>query len=357
MMPAPGAWWARHFVGLAGVDAHRSAVRVLRIPLLLAVGWLLLLAPRPGLAQVPSPTVPLTIEEYVARLEKIQDRLAADPSPQGLERAQRSLAAIRKVRLHSGEEIAVAPLFGAPGSELDVAEARARLVLAQEQLAAADTDDTAARLEALAAVLARPEFGAQTSWWDEFLRWLERLLRRLAPDAAPSASELGRVATGAEWVGWLIIGIGVVAVVWLLSYWLRGFLRSFAASAELAQDGADSGAPASPAAARRLAVRDAERGDFRSAVRNLYLAALLTLEEHSLVVRDRSLTNREVLTRVPAVHPVRPALEPVVNTFDDVWYGVHEPDVATYERYSQAIDDLTSLAQEPERAGGEVGRS
>lgn len=356
MMPPPGAGRAQLVAKLPIAGAHQWAVWLWRLPLLLTLGWLLLLAPRPALAQVPSPTVPLTVEEYVARLAKIQDRLAADPSPQGLERAQRSLAAIRKVRLRSADEIAVAPLLGEPGSELEVEEARARLAAAQEQLAAVDTDDTAARLEALAAVLARPEFGAQPSWWDEFLSWLERLLRRLGPEATPSASELGRVATGAEWLGWLIIGLGVLAVVWLLSYWLRGFLRSFAASAELTQDGADSGAPVSPAAARRLAVRDAERGDFRSAVRNLYLAALLTLEEHNLVVRDRSLTNREVLTRVPAAHPVRPVLEPVVNTFDDVWYGVHEPDVATYESYSQAIDDLTSLAQEPERAGGEAVR-
>ena len=152
----------------------------------------------------------------------------------------------------------------------------------------------------------------------------------------------------------MLIGLGVAALVWLLSYWLRGFLRSFAANAELVQEPADAGLPATPSAARRYAARDAERGDFRNAVRHLYLAALLTLEEHNLVVRDRSLTNREVLTRVPAAHPVRPALEPVVATFDDVWYGVQEPDAATYESYTQAIDELTQLAESAERTAGEA---
>ncbi len=352
MNQEPGASRAR----LSG-RLQRTAIRLARLLTLLWLGWLLALSSQPVVAQVPSPTAPLTLDEYAARLRKAQDRLSADSSAEGMERAQRGLAGIAKVRLRSGVEISVAPLLGEPGSALSSTAARARLNAALDQLAASGADDTADRLAALATVLERPEFNVQPSWWDQFLRWLEQLLRRLAPDTAPSSSGVAGVATGAEWLGWLLIGLGAAALVWLLTYWLRGFLRSFAANAEVAQEPPDSGLPATPSAARRHAARDADRGDFRSAVRHLYLAALLTLEEHNLVVRDRSLTNREVLTRVPATHPVRPVLEPVVNTFDDVWYGVHEPNVATYERYSQAIDDLTSLAQEPERAGGEAGRS
>jgi hypothetical protein len=35
----------------------------------------------------------------------------------------------------------------------------------------------------------------------------------------------------------------------------------------------------------------------------------------------------------------------VVDTFDDVWYGVHEPDARTYEGYTRSIDQLETLAQ------------
>ena len=52
-----------------------------------------------------------------------------------------------------------------------------------------------------------------------------------------------------------------------------------------------------------------------------------------------------MLGRVPATHPVHAHLQPVVDTFDDVWYGIHEPDGQTYTAYLHAIDELESLAQ------------
>jgi hypothetical protein len=81
-------------------------------------------------------------------------------------------------------------------------------------------------------------------------------------------------------------------------------------------------------------------------VRNLYLSALLTLEQQDLVPADRSLTNREVLSRVGSAHPLRPHFQGVVETFDDVWYGVHEPDALTYAGYTHSIDELEALAQQ-----------
>jgi hypothetical protein len=36
----------------------------------------------------------------------------------------------------------------------------------------------------------------------------------------------------------------------------------------------------------------------------------------------------------------------VVDTFDDVWYGVHEPDAHTYAGYTRSIDELEALAQQ-----------
>ena len=102
--------------------------------------------------------------------------------------------------------------------------------------------------------------------------------------------------------------------------------------------------PRTPAEARARANTLAHAGDYRNGVRHLYLAALLTLEEHKLVTVDRTLTNRELLARVPAGHPIHPHLQPVVDTFDDVWYGVHQPDAATYASYARSIDALQSLA-------------
>ncbi len=73
------------------------------------------------------------------------------------------------------------------------------------------------------------------------------------------------------------------------------------------------------------------------------------MEEHGLVTHDRSLTNREVLATLAPEHPLRPHMQPVVETFDAVWYGVQEPDDLTYRSYTQAIDALESLARAQEK--------
>jgi hypothetical protein len=103
--------------------------------------------------------------------------------------------------------------------------------------------------------------------------------------------------------------------------------------------------PATPAAARQAAARSAEQGAYRTAVRYLYLAALLTLQERRLIPRDPSLTNRELLTRAPAHHPIRAPLGEVVAVFDEVWYGLREPDVAAFQRYQHVVHELETLAQ------------
>ncbi len=141
--------------------------------------------------------------------------------------------------------------------------------------------------------------------------------------------------------------LGIIAIVLLLAYWLRGLLSGFVANADADEDeDAADDLPQTPAEARQRAAGAANVGNYRSAVRNLYLAALLTLEQHGLVPADRSLTNREVLGRVDSTHPLRPHLQPVVETFDDVWYGVHEPDAGTYAAYAHSIDELETLAEQ-----------
>ena len=217
---------------------------------------------------------------------------------------------------------------------------------------AAATDNTATRLDVLAAVLAGPQFAAGDSWWDVFLRWLSEWWNRLfpEPESSPAGAALSQSAGDAIWSGISIVG--AIALVLLLAYWLRGFLGNFIGDAQAASaNGGADDLPQTPAEARRRAADRAAGGDYRDAVRNLYLSALLTLEQNGLVPADRSLTNREVLGRVQANHPVRPHLQPVVETFDEVWYGVHEPDDRTYRAYTRSIDELEALAQRPAKEG------
>jgi hypothetical protein len=122
-------------------------------------------------------------------------------------------------------------------------------------------------------------------------------------------------------------------------------LRSFVTDSRVDVLGDDDDLPRTAAEAREQARAAAESGFYRDAVRRLYLAALLQLSEHQLIPYERSLTNREVLVRVAADSPIRLHLEPVIATFDQVWYGVREPDQATFTAYEQAIDALAAVAQ------------
>jgi hypothetical protein len=85
-------------------------------------------------------------------------------------------------------------------------------------------------------------------------------------------------------------------------------------------------------------------GDYRVAVRLLYLSTLLLLEERKLLCYDRTLTNREYLGQVADNPSLGEALRPVVDTFDEVWYGQVEPDAGGYEAYARQVDRVREEA-------------
>ena len=288
--------------------------------------------------------VPLA--EYVSALREAREILEQEPEPAAVDRARAALEGIDRVELGTDAEIAVAPLLGAKGAALTQEAAAQRVGTLLAQLEAADSDNTTARLAVLDQVLAGPAFQQGESWWDVFRRWLAEWLDRLLPNSASTSSNAGATGRANELIVWSIGIVGIIAIVLLLAYWLRGLIGGFVANV----DGDDAGSgeddlPQSPAEARQRAAGAANEGNYRGAVRNLYLAALLTLEQQGLVPADRSLTNREVLGRIGNTHPVRPHLQPVVETFDDVWYGVHEPDAGTYTAYAHSIDELETIAQ------------
>lgn len=301
----------------------------------------------------------ITLAEYRARLAEVEAdlaRLPADelsPSVDALFRTtQAQLSTIEQVTLPAGGTVFLSPLFGeidSGGAEITLetmalALARVRLVI--EQLEGATHDDTAARLALLEQVLARPEFNPQPSLWQQLRRWLRDWLDWLFPQRTPGAST-GLAALMAELITWALALVGAVMLALLLSYWLQGLLGTFVADAE-ARRRLDAGEdlPLTADAARSEANRQAQIGNFREAVRHLYLSMLLTLEEKGTIRYDRSLTNREVLAQIQRDDSVRAHLQPVVDTFDDVWYGVHEPDRTTFDGYQSEIDRLSELVDE-----------
>lgn len=101
--------------------------------------------------------------------------------------------------------------------------------------------------------------------------------------------------------------------------------------------------------AKRRAQVSAAEADFRSAIRYRCLAVLLVLDEAGKLAFDRSATNREYLFRAPGT--LHDELQPLLDRFDDVWYGNSPTDGEEWSRYSAQADHVEALV------GGPVGRA
>jgi hypothetical protein len=87
-----------------------------------------------------------------------------------------------------------------------------------------------------------------------------------------------------------------------------------------------------PAAVLQEGQQSLQQGDARRAVRQLFLATLLLLEERGELPSDRALTNYELLRAVKERPSLATALAPVVDTFERVWYGFESLAAPEYEQ-------------------------
>ncbi len=261
------------------------------------------------------------------------------------------LRRISAVRLPSGAAVYVRPLL--TGQERpEVALARLRLV--DRQLAEAEHDRTMERLAQLDDVLARAEFAPD----GDLLTWLRRALNSQQDAVQEPSSRVPALAARA--LNWVIAIVGGLVALVVLSLLIQALLGGFVTDVRLRRSADGEEDALTAADARQQAAEQARVGNFREAVRRLYLATLLNLADRGLLRYDRSLTNREVLMRMPAESPLRARLTPVIDTFESVWYGVREPDQQTFDAYRAAVDVTGEAMQAATRdmgAGKHAGGS
>lgn len=187
--------------------------------------------------------------------------------------------------------------------------------------------DTLARILAQSKYDALPEPPAWSQWlYDLYRRLIEWLRSATTAVQVPDLSE--------AWLIGLSIALAVllIAVGWRLRRVVirdRGRLTTPAptevATADEALDKADSLAAA---------------GDLRQAVRLLYLATLLALEEQGALRFDRALTNHEVLLHLRNRPDLAAVLAGVIDVFDRVWYGEQTLSAESFATYSAAVNAL-----------------
>ena len=196
-----------------------------------------------------------------------------------------------------------------------------------------------ADIRALEDILERAEFQWKPAkpsllqeWWRKVQRSVAELLARIFGDSG--------IEAGFSVLEYLLFGLGMATIILVLVYALRGMRMSIIQETELDADDllGDEGLDAD--SALHKAQELSSQGDYRQAVRYLYLSSLLLLEERGLLRYDRSRTNREYLRSVAHQPELSASLSEVVDVFDRVWYGYQSLDQATFEHYSNQVINL-----------------
>ena len=253
---------------------------------------------------------------------------------------------VRQVRLPEGDLIPVAherivALLRA--DEPDLAAISGHLAaLSEARRAWPDTiysEEKATRLRThLEEILARPAFQWRETEPTLLQRIWQRILRALF-DLLPA----GR---GSPILNYALTGLGALALLAVLLYAARSFFASFTSEAE--REGATG--PESELTAEEALTRAhslSRDGDYRAAVRYLYLSTLLLLDERGVLRYDRSRTNREYLGTVRDRPEVAATLRSVVEVFDRTWYGYQPLDAESYAAYEAAVNALKEMRGKP----------
>lgn len=305
----------------------------------LMVFLLLLLATRPALAQTSS----LTLDAYWDTITQIRDdlRAAGDDAAAVRQTAVITLSALTEIELADGrlQPIDHSFLIRQLQNEEVSPNQLAQLLTAYLASRQAWPDPTLPELDqaTLDNILSQPEFQYTVDepnflqrLWQDIRQAVEDFFLRLFPDGSTVRLPLGN-----------LLGIlAAVLVVAVLLYALRDLITGFSADAALHAEDELGGQPLTAELALQRAQELSTGGDYRTAVRYLYLSALLLLEERGLLRYDRSLTNREYLRSVAHRPELAAILREVIDVFDRVWYGFQILSASEYEAYARRVETL-----------------
>lgn len=196
-------------------------------------------------------------------------------------------------------------------------------------------------LLSLEEILAQSEFQwpeEEPTFLDRIWDWIsEQLLKLLARISPSAASGLGQLLQP------FLTIIGIIILFGVLYFTFRGLIADLVSEADSTAHGSDMyDELLSVDQALQKAQNLSAGGDYRSAVRYLYLSSLLLLEEQGLIRFDRSQTNQEYLRNVAANSELSDILRDVIDVFDRVWYGFQNLDSRAYAQYEARVEELRS---------------
>jgi hypothetical protein len=186
-------------------------------------------------------------------------------------------------------------------------------------------------------ILSRPEFQWQQAQSIQLPDWLVRLYESILNFFERVIFRTGTMI----YEGRTLLKIaGVIIFIVSLLFIARGLSRSLVREAQLAAEEDENNELLTSKGALKRAETLSTQGDYRNAIRYLYLSSLLVLDEQGLMRYDRSRTNREYLRSVSSKPELAKPLQDVIDVFDRVWYGFEGVDEKTYQSYVERVDEL-----------------
>ncbi len=317
------------------------------------VGALVLLGVAAGVVAADGPISPSEYRAIVHQAFTLVERAAAEPNVAAraplFTQAGDTLARVTDVEMAPGANVRIVysglvddlRAAGEGKTNVDVGDLHDRLAALDAAVANPPREPNPNDRAKLSDILDRPPFTAENEnllvrLQRQFLEWLRRLFSNTASGVFDFRDAI------------VLVGTGIVAVV--LLYLLNALRLNLIAGAQLKR-GDRSQAPLTAAVALVHAQRFASAGDYREAVRELYLATLLLLEERGLLRYDRTLTNREYLAELERKAHDRPtvlsAFAGNMQTLERVWYGDHPATSDTVKGFESNQDVIMERADAP----------
>jgi hypothetical protein len=331
---------SRTILDLRSSIFNRVVVRRSSFVLLLCVmfgSWFLVLPSASAQEQPPNlPAYTALVREAFAAAQR-SDRL-------GLEEVADRLVATSSVRLPQNQSIPVDNGWlreALQSADPDLQAIAARLGAILDALAQPNSSAPPDAHERLKQILDNPPFKEAPEdpesgrWWRDFWDWVGRMLEALLRPVGTAARPASQT------IGWVILVVGGLLLAGVIGYLLLGLRRNLAAEARAADDDPEAGLTARTALDQAGEI--ARGGDYRAAMRYLYLSALLWLDERDMLRYDRALTNREYLDRLRDNAMLHERLRPVVETFDQVWYGHMPLDAQSFAAYRAQVEALRDV--------------
>ena len=157
--------------------------------------------------------------------------------------------------------------------------------------------------------------------------------------------------SGTSWVFRTLVMAGVVAAVVLAIRTIRrkkGAPKKRDKKRTVLGEEIEAGTSSNDLAEAALAA--AKAGDFRGAVRKLYISLLYELSERNLIELEPNTTNHEYLAKVSRFQPLVAPMRYLTDRFDYFWYGMFPStaeDFSTFQaRYNEAMDQARNLKEQ-----------